>query len=740
MPAKTLIARVELEGAEQIGRELAALGKQGQRAFEDMRRAARGVDLTPVRRAMEDYREQLAKAEAAGHRFGQSVRSFGAQLGDVPRRLRNVSLAIGGVVTALGFLVKSTADAGDQTQENADALQMSTDAYQDWSTAARQAGVTEQKFFSSTQRLTKLLDDHAKHQEAAAKKQNELNRAQARGEISTAQYLKGLQELNEEQSEAASIADRFGISLKDLPEGAGRGEELLRRVSQRFQEMGPTIERQRAGLALFGRDFGKMTTFLGQNAAQLQSALSGAAAFRVPKESLDTLNRLNDTFDLFGKAIDSVRQQMLAAFGPTLIQTMDRIVSAIANNKDRIIAFAGEVAKQFDQIVKDIIALLEGREGDVQNKWLITLRDGMVALKSAIVDVLIPAFKKLVAMLDLVARAINAVFGTNLTGGTLAFAAAIAAVTGVFSALAAAITLVVTLVGALVAAFGGVPVALAALAFAVGFAITTAIRYIWTLLPAWQQVWTAMQGAAQAVFAWLAGKWQALLDGAQAVWTAIGQAATAVWATITGAAQSFFSWVAGAWQQVGQIGSAVWDAIKSAASSAFNAILGVISPVINKLQELWGWISRIAGGLRDIASAGAGAASGGEIAAGAGGGRVRGPGTSRSDSIAAWLSDGEYVINAAAVRKYGAGLFDALNRGVFRFADGGMVPAVAVPRMRERNGASDGRRVAVDLSIMGQQFHDLLAPEDVADKLVNFAIRKTTRSAGRRPSWLGPSQ
>lgn len=57
----------------------------------------------------------------------------------------------------------------------------------------------------------------------------------------------------------------------------------------------------------------------------------------------------------------------------------------------------------------------------------------------------------------------------------------------------------------------------------------------------------------------------------------------------------------------------------------------------------------------------------------AAGGYISGPGTSTSDSIPARLSDGEYVIRAAAVRKYGTGMFDALNRGVAKFATGGQV-------------------------------------------------------------------
>lgn len=53
------------------------------------------------------------------------------------------------------------------------------------------------------------------------------------------------------------------------------------------------------------------------------------------------------------------------------------------------------------------------------------------------------------------------------------------------------------------------------------------------------------------------------------------------------------------------------------------------------------------------------------------GGEVIGPGTATSDSIPARLSNGEYVIRASSVKKYGAGLMEAINTQ--KFAEGGPV-------------------------------------------------------------------
>jgi hypothetical protein len=57
----------------------------------------------------------------------------------------------------------------------------------------------------------------------------------------------------------------------------------------------------------------------------------------------------------------------------------------------------------------------------------------------------------------------------------------------------------------------------------------------------------------------------------------------------------------------------------------------------------------------------------------AGGGHIRGPGTSTSDSIPAMLSDGEYVMKADAVNRIGVDNLDAANTGTAHFAGGGTV-------------------------------------------------------------------
>ncbi|EAP1704782.1 phage tail tape-measure protein [Salmonella enterica] len=64
------------------------------------------------------------------------------------------------------------------------------------------------------------------------------------------------------------------------------------------------------------------------------------------------------------------------------------------------------------------------------------------------------------------------------------------------------------------------------------------------------------------------------------------------------------------------------------------------------------------------------------------GGYISGPGTATSDSIPARLSDGEYVVRAAAVSHYGVDFLHALNATRLRkFAAGGPVPPLRAPSL-----------------------------------------------------------
>jgi len=130
-------------------------------------------------------------------------------------------------------------------------------------------------------------------------------------------------------------------------------------------------------------------------------------------------------------------------------------------------------------------------------------------------------------------------------------------------------------------------------------------------------------------------------------------------------------------------------------SDTFNADIGTLT------KDLSGVFEKGAGGigeaLKGLGGGGGGGMIGGAMAAGtlfgtmfaklflANGGDVKGPGTSRSDSIPAMLSDGEFVVNAESTKKHRK-LLGAINSGKrLKFADGGFVTQLS----SQSNAVSD---------------------------------------------------
>ncbi|MFE5218401.1 MULTISPECIES: phage tail protein [unclassified Streptomyces] len=86
------------------------------------------------------------------------------------------------------------------------------------------------------------------------------------------------------------------------------------------------------------------------------------------------------------------------------------------------------------------------------------------------------------------------------------------------------------------------------------------------------------------------------------------------------------------------------------------------------------------------------------------GGLVQGPGTGTSDDVPApWLSNGEFVIKAAAVKRYGEGFLQRINDGQYdgpKYAKGGKVTKAQKKAREQAKAEAEARKEAAgDLSI-----------------------------------------
>lgn len=249
-----------------------------------------------------------------------------------------------------------------------------------------------------------------------------------------------------------------------------------------------------------------------------------------------------------------------------------------------------------------------------------------------------------------------------------------------------------------------------------------------------------------------ASTFSSLVSAAQGAFQSVTSQANASTAQIRTALQGVRSATAG-----------LWDAMDDGFAEAVSSILSGLGQIIATLDRV---AARAAAAANEIARVNSGGSGGSGYARG---GPVFGAGTSTSDSVPAWLSTGEWVIRAAAVRRYGSSFFAALNNmrvpvaalrdlvngfsagGPVRvpvhdlvqgFASGGLVTGQSDPFRvvadALRSGGSergDGATTRLDLTIGGETFRGLIAPRDVADKLTRFALGEQVKSGGRKPGW-----
>lgn len=123
----------------------------------------------------------------------------------------------------------------------------------------------------------------------------------------------------------------------------------------------------------------------------------------------------------------------------------------------------------------------------------------------------------------------------------------------------------------------------------------------------------------------------------------------------------------------------------------------------------------------------------------ASGGWIRGPGSGTSDSILARLSNGEYVIKAAAVSHYGPSLLHQINSMRFpRFAEGGLVPRsliakIPMERLKPTSGSTNGgpkSTVVLDFGNLGR--FETEARADIAKEVTALFRREAMQKGFRR--------
>ena len=198
-----------------------------------------------------------------------------------------------------------------------------------------------------------------------------------------------------------------------------------------------------------------------------------------------------------------------------------------------------------------------------------------------------------------------------------------------------------------------------------------------------------------------------------------------------------------AWQNVifaltnaSSILASSWNSVLNRLVTSFRSAISSIEVVITRLE------AKLRSLERAISRARAQASSSEEKFAH--GGYVYGSGGPTQDNIPAWLSAGEFVIRAAAVKRLPLSFLRMLNSGRFdlsdlmrrltgpRFAQGGLVGMPMLPKLSlAPSAAAAGPVSSLTLVLGGESFPGLTGPADTLARLERAVKARKIRSTGR---------
>jgi hypothetical protein len=350
--AAKLQVRLSFEGGEEMKRALKELGIEGQKGFGKIGTAAGGIKTA---------------LGAVGDAVSAVVKGLTI--------LGGATLAAGGAIVALA---KSSADAADQAGKEAQKVGITADAYQRLAFAAKESDVETDAL------RTSLV---------------QLNKAIANGD-----------------PKKVAIFQKLGIGLTEAGGKLRSADKVLLDLSERFSKIPDGAEKTAIAVALLGKSGADLIPLLNQGAVNI--LLLGKEAERLglifSEKAIAQSDKFGDTLDRLLAAITGVKN----AVGQLLIPELTRLASSLTNfiveNRAAILEWVQKGWLFLVQIVKDLVALFQGRESDVVNDWILTARDALkqtldaaLAVSSAVIGIT-EAFRALGSAIAAPFRAIGA--------------------------------------------------------------------------------------------------------------------------------------------------------------------------------------------------------------------------------------------------------------------------------------------------------------------------------------------
>lgn len=783
---QTIVQRIALDGGKQIEAEFKALGKAGEEAFAKLKEAAdKANNISPLAARVAALKAQFQSVKGAGA-------DFAAAVGTVVQRIGVLGTALTAAGGAFGLFAKGGAEAGAELDDFSQKVGVSARELQALQGAARVQGTgpealqkalvklsddlttagqkaedaTKQikdgfiasggairEFGSGAQQAYKVLDgasvnvtrfgsaasDALKTVKAAGTGLTEFGTGAKQtyqvldgASVSITRFgaeatdaLKQLKASGADTDKAAAAYKRLGINLEAIKAKSGTAGTLFLDLADAFAKIDDGAEKTALAVAIFGERIGPNlipALNAGRKGVDQYRDTLKKFGFDVTDAGVKAAGEFGDSVDTLLQVLSDFRLKVGTLFAPLGTKLFQGLLAAFEKFGPQLVSLTDAVISKALPYVDALLMMLSGESlRGRPNKALEDAFNSLMAIKGAAEtvatsfgtawDIIASKVETLVTVANVAANAINGIFGTELTGASVVIFLAITRLTGGFTALWASGRLLLALFKLIA------PVLLGIAGFITG--LNAPIIAFGALLIA--------AGAIAAVF-WddIKAGFSDALEYVKGLFSSFGDALKSVWTTLGSA-------LTGMWDGIGAAAKTALDGVLSIANNILGTIKGLIDGVISAATRA---ASAVASVFSGEANGGGGTdAMGSRFASG---GHVRGRGTSTSDSIPAWLSNGEFVVRAAAVKKYGLGLLQSINglsaggfkMGMPAFAGGGLVGSL--PSLASASPSS-----IVNLTIGTETFAGLRASDDVAERLARYAAKRVAASAGKRPSWVG---
>ncbi|ESY72320.1 hypothetical protein X740_33435 [Mesorhizobium sp. LNHC221B00] len=439
---------IKLLGGKEMVEELVKLGETGEKAIHQIDAATKNVNLSGLGGDLSLLAGDVATFATR------------AVLG-----ITALKVAADGVVAVLFELAKSSAESADEAGKAAQATGLQAKSYQELAFAADSVGVSQAQFNNAMDSFNKQIIKTSDETVKAAGKVKGVGKAfkDANADITqgagyTVQAFKDIgvevtrfgaaaSKVKAGTVQAKTGFDELGIKVKDASGKLKTSEQLLVEVANAFHKLPDGALKSQIALKLFGEQGSKLIPLLDQGAAGLEEFKQKAEDLGIvfSDDQIKAAAKFNDALNELKKAAGGVLKQLGGIFVPSFTAGANAFRDLILRNKAAILDFASNALAKAKLLIADFFAALSGRDADVSagGKWIVEWRDAIVGfgqdVTHVVSGVVIPAFETLRKAAGFVTDAVNAVFGTNISGGELLILASITQILGGFQVLRTAI-------------------------------------------------------------------------------------------------------------------------------------------------------------------------------------------------------------------------------------------------------------------------------------------------------------